>query len=325
MAETTQSTTPRHPVRLVATRTGLSPHVLRAWERRYGVVAPTRSEGGQRLYSELDIARLSLLRHLTEQGHAIGQIAALPLDQLQRLEHDAGLATPPSPSVPPGDAESARAAVRDGLAAAKAFDAPELQAVLERSAVTLGIPVFLEEVVVPVVAAIGHGWEKGTVSIAQEHMATAVIRRVLGWLLGVFRLHGAERQAVVSRQLLVATPPTQVHELGALLVGVSAAAEGWTVTYLGPNLPAADLVQAARATRADAVALSIVYHSDARTLLSALREARAGLPEGVPLIVGGAAAGGMRRQAEAAGALVMETLPDFRALLRRLTEETPVR
>ena len=317
----TDPSLPRYPVRLVAARTGLSPHVLRAWERRYQVLTPTRSEGGQRLYSDLDIERLRLLRRLTDRGHAIGRIATLPLDVLGRLARDAEQVPElPAPS-PDGAVESARATVQAALRAAADFDPTELQAVLERAAVTHGVPVFLDEVIVPVVEAIGYGLAEGTVTVAQEHMATAVMRRVLGWLLGVFQLHGTARQEVVARQLLMATPPTQVHELGALLAAVSAAIEGWKVTYLGADLPAADLVATARATGADAVALSLVYDPGDSTLLAAVREARAGLPKEVPLVVGGAEASRLREQVEAAGAVVVESLPDFRALLRRLAEE----
>ena len=99
--------TPRHPVRLVASRTGLSPHVLRAWERRYGVVAPHRSAGGQRLYSDHDVERLRQLRQLTGRGHSISRIASLSLADLQRLEQLA----PPAPAMPPdGAVESSAAA-----------------------------------------------------------------------------------------------------------------------------------------------------------------------------------------------------------------------
>src|SRR5574338_1415492 len=94
MTETASDTTARYPVRLVATRAGLSPHLLRAWERRYGVVTPGRSEGGQRLYSELDIERLGRLRRLVERGHAIGRIASLPLEELARLETESATGAP---------------------------------------------------------------------------------------------------------------------------------------------------------------------------------------------------------------------------------------
>jgi len=307
-------TAPRYPVRLVALRTGLTPHVLRAWERRYQVVAPTRSDGGQRLYSDLDIERLRRLRRLTERGHAIGRIAGLSLDELRRLDEQPH-AIPGEPAADESTlAEAARVAVERAVRAARRFDAPDLQAVLERAAVTLGVPVFLESVVTPVVERIGHGWAEGSVTVAQEHMATAVLRRVLGWLLGVFEVPGA------TRRLVVATPPHQLHELGALLVGVSAAAEGWRVTYLGPDMPADDLVSAVEQTGAQAVALSIVYVSDDTEVAAAIRDIRAGLPASVALIIGGAASNRIGRQAEAAGALVVDTLPEFRALLRRLSQ-----
>jgi DNA-binding transcriptional MerR regulator/methylmalonyl-CoA mutase cobalamin-binding subunit len=312
-------TTPRYPVRLAAGRTGLSPHVLRAWERRYQVVAPGRSEGGQRLYSDLDIERLRLLRRLTDRGHAIGRIATLPLAELERLDQEssdaeAGDGRP----VEPAQAESARAAVDEALQAARRFDAADLRAVLERAAVTQGIPAFLEEVVAPVVDRIGHGWADGSLTVAQEHMATAVIRGVLGWLLGVFETHGSARQAVVARRLVLATPPGQIHEIGALLAAVTAAAEGWTVTYLGPDLPPGDLVGAARRTVADAVGLSLVYDAGEAPLLAALREARAALPDRIPLIVGGAAASPLRGRAEAMGLMVVSSLAEFRTVLHRL-------
>src|SRR5512141_3126263 len=90
MPTSTDPQTPRYPVRLVALRTGLTPHVLRAWERRYRVVSPARTEGGQRLYSDLDIERLQLLRRLTERGHAISRIASLPVAALARLDEETG-------------------------------------------------------------------------------------------------------------------------------------------------------------------------------------------------------------------------------------------
>ena len=315
---------PQYPVRLVALRTGLTPHVLRAWERRYAVVAPARSTGGQRLYSELDVERLHRLRRLTERGHAIRRIAGLPLDALKRLEEElqeeearsraAGLVTSaPAVAAPPD--ESAQEFTATALRAAARFDAAELQSVLERAAVTLGVPIFLDDVVAPSLKRIGHGWAEGSVSIAQEHLATVVFRRVLGWLLGVYKVHGD------APRLVVATPPRQVHEMGALLVAVSAAAEGWKVTYLGQDLPVADLVTVAKKTAARAVAVSVVYPSGDPGLVAALLETRGGLPAGVPLLVGGAGAPEIRVQAEAAGAMVIDSLFDLRSLLHQLADQ----
>ena len=322
MADALRSPTPRYPVRLVALRTGLSPHVLRAWERRYGVVSPTRTEGGQRLYSDLDVERLLRLRRLTERGHAIGRIALLPLDELVRIE-DQMPATQPEGHRREGPAkaearqasgESVGAAITLAFQAARRLDAAEMQAVLERAAVTFGVPVFLDHVVAPLLVRVGHGWSERSVSVAQEHLASAVVRRVLGWLMRVFEArHDAPR-------LVIATPPQQTHELGALMVAASAAAEGWAVTYLGPDLPVSDLVSAAAQSGARAVAVSAVYQPQGTDLVVALREARAGLSPDVPLLVGGSGALRCRAEAEAAGARVLESLAELRSVLPRLAE-----
>ncbi len=305
--------TPRHPVRLVANQTGLSSHVLRAWERRYGVVAPHRSEGGQRLYSDQDVERLRQLRQLTARGHSISRIATLSLSELERLEAE----TPAAAVIPShGAVESSAAAelVAEALRAIRDLDADELQAVLQRAAVTLGGSLFLDEVVAPAVEAVGDGWAGGSLSVAQEHMSSAVFRRVLEWLVGVYRVEGA------VPSLVVATPPGQVHEIGALMVAAYAAAEGWGITYLGPDLPVADLLAAARDTGAGAVALSIVYSLDDEKLLAALGAARAGLPEETPLLVGGAAASHLRAPLEKLGAVVLDSMSELRSRLRQLGE-----
>jgi MerR family transcriptional regulator, light-induced transcriptional regulator len=310
VTDPTPSGTPRYPVRLVALRTGLSPHVLRAWERRYRVVSPTRTDGGQRLYSDLDVERLLRLRRLTEQGHAIGRIALLPLPELLRLEDEA-----PADALEAASADAAEAATA-ALEATRHLDDLELQAVLERAAITLGVPVFLDEVVTPLLKRIGEGWSQHSVSVAQEHMASVIIRRVLGWLMRVYEVrNGAPRVVVV-------TPPHYAHELGALMAAASAAAQGWSVTYLGPDLPVADLVSAVGLSGARAVAISAVHQpQQGGDLLGVLRDIRARLPADVTLLVGGARALEVHAEAEAAGARVVESLAEFRGLLPRLAQE----
>jgi MerR family transcriptional regulator, light-induced transcriptional regulator len=310
--------TPRYPVRLVALRTGLSPHVLRAWERRYGVVTPTRSEGGQRLYSELDIERLRRLRRLSGRGHSISRIASLDLEQLARLDQETAVEAT-APQMPasvgadgPDADESARELTLAALRAVREFAPRELDALLQRAVVTLGVPPFLDRVVAPLLKAIGHGWTVQSVSVAQEHMGTAVIRRLLGWLLGVYQA-GPD-----APRMVVATPPGEGHELGALMVAVSAAAEGWSVTYLGPDLPVPDLLAAARQTGARALGLSLIHRSDPSAAVTSLREIRAGLPPEVALLVGGGGATAVRDEAEAIGAEVLESLPQARAALQRI-------
>src|SRR4051812_22036841 len=223
VADPIPSPSPRYPVRLVALRTGLSPHVLRAWERRYQVVTPTRTGGGQRLYSDLDLERLLRLRRLTDQGHAIGRIALLPLTELVRLEQKVPADTPATAGAAAADAVSASFEVTRRL------DDTALQAILERAAITLGASMFLDQVLAPLLKRIGEGWRQRTVSVSQEHMASAVIRRVLGWLMRLYEGgNGAPRVGV-------ATPPHYTHQLGAPMAAAPPPAEGWGAAHPAPH------------------------------------------------------------------------------------------
>jgi len=317
------STEPRHPVRLVAQRTGLTPHVLRAWERRYGAVSPSRSDGGQRLYSDLDIERLRTLHRLSEAGHSIAPLARLSLEELERLARaDAAAAEPPpdrgrppdrerpgpeqAPSAAPGEL------VAEALAATTALDAARLQAALERGAIALGVPVFLDQIAGPLLREIGEGWRDGRFGIAHEHFASAAVRRVLGWILRTFEVSGA------APRLVAATPSGQLHELGAMLVAAAAAAEGWGVTYLGADLPAADVLAAARQSRARVVALSALHPADDPALVGYVAELRRALPRDVRLLIGGPAATAHHQALAALGAEVLEDLGDFRLVLRSI-------
>ena len=306
----TQPDLPRHPVRVVAQRTGLSSHVLRAWERRYGVVTPTRTEGGQRLYSDSDIARLLLLRTLTAAGGAISQLAQLPSGELSRMVREEPL--PAAEATPDGSAEPWRAGA---LAAIAALDSSALRRELGRGALALGVPQFLDQVVSPVLREVGVRWHDGRLGIAHEHLATAAVREVLGWIRESSETAGA------APTLVVATPTNQMHEGGALLVAATAAAEGWRVTYLGVNLPGLEIAAAAVRTGARAVALSLIHPDNDPTLGSHLEALRRSLPAGVTLLVGGSAAAAYRVEVEAAQGQVATDLTELRGALRRLASQ----
>lgn len=305
-SEPTQADIPRHPVRMVVQRTGLSSHVLRAWERRYGVVAPTRTEGGQRLYSDADIERLALLQALTAAGGSISQLAPLPLDELSRMMA-AGLA-PSSETGGSGPAPWRKAA----LAAIEVFDGAELRRDLGRAAMALGVPRFLDEVAAPVLREVGERWEAGRMGIAQEHLATAAVREVLGWVRESAETRGA------APILVVATPARQLHEGGALLVAAAAAADGWRVSYLGANLPSADIAAAAARTGARAVALSVIHPDDDGALHGELEALGRALPAGVALLVGGASADAYQESVAAARGELVADLRELREALRRI-------
>lgn len=303
-------THPRYRIGEVSRRTGLSPHVLRAWERRHAVVDPTRSEGGVRLYSSDDVLRLRLLRRLAEAGQAIGRVARLPTRELVALlqEEERGAEhAPGGTGRPPGTADAFVAA---SLEAVEAMDAPRLHATLRRAVVELPSRGFTEEVVAPLLRRVGELWAEGAVCPAHEHLASVQVQRVLAWLLDALPV---ERDAP---GVVVTTPEGQRHELGALLAAVVAAEEGWRVTYLGPDLPAEDVASAVEVRRAGAVLLSVLVDAPAAGReLKALRER---LGEGVRVFVGGPGAAERREAVERAGATLLPDLAALRAELATL-------
>jgi methylmalonyl-CoA mutase cobalamin-binding domain/chain len=291
----------RHPIRVVAERTGLSPDVLRAWERRHAVVVPARSEAGQRLYSDADIDRLALLHKATRAGRALGRTAALGTEELRRLvaeDAESGASRP----TPAGDfLERAFAAVSD-------LDPERLQTVLRGAVLSLGAPSFLDAVVAPLLSRIGVAWHAGELGIAHEHAASVVVRRVLGWLVDVVAVSDGAPRAVV------ACLAQERHELGAALAAAAAAQAGWRVAYLGPDLPAAEIAAAALRQHADMVGVSIIAPADAAAVRAELEALREALPPRVPLLAGGAGVASLGALGE--GITPVRDLAHWRAALR---------
>jgi MerR family transcriptional regulator, light-induced transcriptional regulator len=302
-----------HPIGVVAERTGLSVDVIRVWERRYRVVEPERAPNGQRLYSDADVERLRLLHRATGAGRGIGQIARLSTAEVAALVEgdDVARRDARAPAAAPAHAGAARV-VAEALDRARALDKPGLEAVLTRAASQHGVPVFLEEVVSPLFRRIGDEWHAGRLTPSQEHLATSVVRPMLS------RLGDALAAGPRAPHLVVATPPGERHEVGALLATVGAALDGWRVTYLGPDLPVSEIASAARLTGARAVGVSVVYPPDPDALLEELRRLRDLLPPDISLLVGGAAVSQLDERLTRAGAFVIYDLDEMRAVLRDL-------
>jgi MerR family transcriptional regulator, light-induced transcriptional regulator len=260
-----------HPIQVVVARTGLSAHVIRIWEKRYGAVTPERTETNRRLYSEEQIERLNLLRRLSEAGHGIGFVAKLPTDRLKKLLDES--AAVPAEVARRIDARDDTVVLEQSLDAIRALDAPALERILTDAEVALGGQGVLQRLVGPLAQAMGEAWRAGSITAAHEHFATAVIRTFLSRASRSFV--GAENAPVLA----VVTPAGQLHELGALLVAAAAANLGWRVIYLGAGLGAADIAGAARQHHARAVALSIVYPADDSSLPGELVRLRELLPD----------------------------------------------
>jgi methylmalonyl-CoA mutase cobalamin-binding subunit/DNA-binding transcriptional MerR regulator len=296
---------------VVTLRTGLTPDLLRAWEKRYGAVTPSRSSAGQRVYTDADIERLALLARAVKGGRAIGQIASLPVRELQRIvEEDAKALGARTPSSTASPAESRASLQAAALAAIERFDAAELESTLRSTALRLGIDEALDGVIAPLLLDIGARWHAGRLGPAHEHLATAVIRRTLHWMMDT----GAPPSG--ERALVVATLAGQAHELGAMLAAAAASSHGWRVIYLGANLPARDISVAANQTRASAVALSFVHPAEDPTMADALRELRATLLSGIAILAGGSAAANYAPALAAVGAARFGSIRELRAWLR---------
>jgi len=257
-------------------RTGLSADVIRAWERRYGAVSPTRSNGRQRLYSEDDVVRLSLLQRATSAGHSIGEIATLDADALTAL-----IGQDRPREIERRDLTAG--ALDESMAATEALDGVALEQTLKRVVLSIGAERFVDEIAGAFLREVGDRWHAGTLSPAQEHMASHIVRRVLEWL------GDAYDPGPRAPRIVVATPAGEMHELGAMVAAAAALSEGWRTVYLGPNLPADEIARAAERSGAELVALSIVYADDSRTVDEVRKTARA-LPKNVSLLIGGAAA-----------------------------------
>jgi DNA-binding transcriptional MerR regulator/methylmalonyl-CoA mutase cobalamin-binding subunit len=301
----------RHPIGVVAERTGLSPDVLRVWERRYRAVEPSRSLDGQRAYSDADVERLRLLRLATLAGRSIRQVARLETEELARLvREDEAARQQADRQVESAVLASVREDVEHALELARAVNAPQLESFLRRAAAASGVPVFLDRVAAPLLRRMGEEWEAGRLTPAQERVATAIIQRVLE---GAIQFLVAPSDAP---NLLLATPAAEHHVMGSVLAATAAAAEGWRVTYLGPDLPAGEVAAAALAVEARVVGVSIVYPRDRDHVLGELRALRARLRASVPLIAGGAGAAVLATELRGAGIQVVQDLSQFRAALR---------
>ena len=308
------SDTARHPIAVVAERTGLSQDVLRVWERRYGAVRPTRSPGGQRLYTDADVARLALLNAATSAGRSIGQVATLPTAAIAEMvdEDVAARAQHASPAVASAPALSdASDIVSEALTLARALDAAALDTLLRRAAASRGVSAFLESVAAPLLRRVGDEWHAGRLTPAHEHLVSSVLHDMIVETMRAFgRKAGAPR-------VLVATPAGDRHVIGAALVGAAAAMEGWEVLYLGADLPAAEIADAARAAAVDVVAMSIVYLEDRERVLGELRALRSRLPAGTTLLAGGTGAHALSAELAAMDVRVESSITGLLTELRR--------
>jgi DNA-binding transcriptional MerR regulator/methylmalonyl-CoA mutase cobalamin-binding subunit len=271
-----------YPLRTVSQLTGLSPDLIRAWEKRYGVVSPIRGARGARLYSADDISHLRLLARAVEGGRAIGDVARYSREELQSL-----VASDEGGSGGVSDARPERAlpsaAVERALAAVDRFDDERLSAALGEALAAHGAARFVERVAGPLLVEVGERWSRGSLSIAQEHLCSAALRSILHMLLWT-------RSPAGRASIVMATPSGERHEGGILMASLLVVDAGFHVCYLGPDVPADDILAAARHAAAIAVGLGSTGAADHRSVVNEVGAVERGLPPDVELWLGGSAA-----------------------------------
>ncbi len=226
----------------LARLTGFSPGLLRAWERRFGLLEPERGDGGQRVYSDADLVLLRRVRTLLDGGRAIGEIALLDRATLRSS------AVAPAPEGAAGAAPLRQQIV----AAAVGLDARGVSAALDAAFATMAADHVVATVIEPAAIAIGDLWKAGQCSVASEHLASDQFLQRLGRLLETAQPPDADAPRVVA-----ACFPDEEHQLGLRIVAWHLARRGMRVMYLGSSMPLKDLAGACRASRPKAVLLSV--------------------------------------------------------------------
>jgi DNA-binding transcriptional MerR regulator/methylmalonyl-CoA mutase cobalamin-binding subunit len=306
----------KFPIKVVSQMTGLSVHVIRAWEKRYHVVEPDRTDTNRRLYSEEEIEKLRLLNEASHLGHNIGSLANLSLTELKNILSREKNKTSENKYEPKSinQVELVGEILSESIETIRVYDSKKLESILLNASAKLTQPVLIEEVVIPLVYKIGDMWHNGEIRVANEHLASSVIRSFLFNLLESYSVNDS------APVLVSATPRGQEHELGALIAGVVAASAGWKVIYLGSNLPSEEIGSVVSYLNAKVVALSLVYPSDDQTLFKELRKLKQILPVGVSIIAGGRATEGYLNVLDEICAFVVKNTKQLRLELDAIRE-----
>ena len=230
-------------------RSGVSAELLRAWERRYRLLRPTRSAGGLRLYSPDDLERVRAMQHHLARGLAAAEAAALATEAASMEDVGTSLSE----------------AKRELSAALADFDEARAQAVFDGLLATATVDMVLASVLMPYLHELGARWKNGEASVAQEHFASSVLR---GRLLGLARGWGRG----LGPRIVLACAPGEQHDMGLLAFGLALRARGWRIVYLGSDTPLSSVADAAHAADAVLVVVSAVSGKRFRAHEDELRE-----------------------------------------------------
>ena len=251
-----------YTIKQAATRTGLSIPTIRAWERRYGIVAPERTGAGYRLYDEAALERLAAMRFLVEgegwrPSQAAERVRTAGVDRAALARQPATAAPSPDDSLGHPSADVAHPDIPLFVAAAQRLDVDEMGRILDEGFASQRFELAMDAMVFPALRAVGRAWAAGELDVAGEHAASETVRRRLS------RFFDAARGPMMQTRLLAGMPPAGQHELGVFAFAVACRRAGQAVAYLGMDVPLASWLRMARETAVPVIVLGAVTAEDA--------------------------------------------------------------
>lgn len=293
-----------YTIKRAAELIGVSVSTLRAWERRYGLVEPQRTDSGYRLYDDAAVRSLSVMHSLVLEGWSARQAA----EETRRRLESAGSGAPADGRVRAREGEAAEELVQ----AAEDFDVVTITRVLDERFAGASFESVADGWLMPALCELGAAWESGRVSVAGEHLVThAVVRRLSA-------VYDASGTPGLGPRVVVGLPPRARHELGLLAFAVAARRAGLDTTYVGADLPVDAWAAAVEQHRADCVVLAASMPQDVERMLAVVEVLREAHPD-VLVAVGG---GQQDCAPEGAMRLGHEVGPAARALAHRLRRVT---
>lgn len=261
--------------------TGISIHSLRMWERRYGSPAAIRRASGHRRYPIEEVDRLRAVARALAGGFRASEVVSASIEEIDGLLSGDRSGRRRAQYQPIESNRDLLAQIDDWLEASRAFDDARLSAAFERDWETLGPTRFVQDRAVHFIRKTGECWQCGTLHVAQEHFA---MERMSDFLTARWR---EQNETLTGRPFLMATLPKDIHRLGLLMASLMTVLAGRRIVFLGTQVPATDIAEAAKVTNADAVCLSISSTVPSRFANSSTAEIRASLPGQVQMICGG--------------------------------------
>ncbi len=234
----------RFPIRELVRRTGVNASTLRAWENRHGLLIPTRTPSGHRLYSQQDVLRIRRLQDLLAQGLSLAEIS--PLLSEPSLEED----TPATMDLHLPAGSAWHGYLQETLYALEDFSTERLDNLYNEACALYPIDIVTDNLLIPVLHQLGSRWDKRPSGIAEEHFFTAWLRNKLG-----ARLHHAA-SLPKGGQLILACLAHENHEIGLLVFALAALQHGYRIVYLGANMPTREIFHVARHTLAQGIVLA---------------------------------------------------------------------